>query len=60
MYDEFPWIKFGLLTLLFVIPIVIYTDGLKWKLLYSFAVPVGIYIALIGKSIGKSHGPGGG
>ena len=58
MYDEFPWIKFAILTLVFVIPIVIFTDGLKWKILYTLATPIGIYVALMGKTLGRSHGPG--
>lgn len=59
MFEDFPWIKFGIISLVFVIPIIIYTDGMKWKLVYAIATPIGIYLAMAGKAIGKSHGPGG-
>lgn len=53
MYDEFPWIKFVILTIVFVVPIVIFTNGIKWKILYAFATPIGIYLALMGKGLRK-------
>ncbi len=50
-FDTGFWIKFGILTIAFVIPIWIMAPTLKWKLLFAFAVPIGIYVALVGKSI---------
>ena len=55
MFEDFPWIKFTILTLLFGIPIFLMTPGLKWKLLYTLAVPIGVAIALGGKTI-RLHG----
>ncbi len=59
-YDTVFWIKFGILSLVLGIPIFIYTDGFKWKILFALATPIGIFLALSGKAIGKSHGMGGG
>ncbi len=55
MFEDFPWIKFTILTLLFGVPIFLMTPGLKWKLLYTLAVPIGVAIALGGKTI-RLHG----
>ncbi len=52
MFEDFPWIKFTILTLAFGIPIFLMTPGLKWKLLYTLAVPIGVAIALGGKTLG--------
>jgi len=56
MYDDygFPWIKFAILTILFAVPIFWFTPGLKWKLIFTLAVPIGTFFALAGKSI-KLH-----
>lgn len=52
MYDQgFPWIKFTILTILFVIPVVIWSPGMKWKLLFAVCVPIGVGLALSGKSL---------
>ena len=59
MYDEFPWIKFAILTVGFGVPIFIMAPTIKWKILFSLAVPVGVWLALKGKTIGKDHGFGG-
>ncbi len=58
-YNSFPWIKFTILCLFLGVPILYFTPGLKWKMLFIIAVPVGVGFALVGKSIGKSHGAGG-
>lgn len=52
MYNEgFPWVKFSILTTAFVVPVVMMADGLKWKLLFAVCVPVGVGLALSGKSM---------
>ncbi len=51
MYDEFPWIKFSILTIAFMIPVVYMAPGIKWKLLFAVCVPVGVGLALAGKSM---------
>ena len=51
MYD-FPWIKFTILTILFGVPVFLMAPGLKWKFLFSIAVPIGVGVALMGKSLG--------
>ena len=50
-YDTIFWIKFGVLSLAFGIPIFIMAPGMKWKILFSLGVPVGIFTALSGKSL---------
>ncbi len=45
------WIKFGIVSLVFAVPIFMMAPTLKWKLIFTFAVPVGVFIALAGKSI---------
>lgn len=55
MYNEFPWIKFSILTVAFIIPIVMMAPTIKWKILFALSVPVGVYFALAGKTIGRSH-----
>lgn len=54
MYDEgFPWIKFTILTIPLVIMMFFLADGLKWKILFSLCVPIGVGLALSGKSMRK-------
>jgi len=56
MYDQgFPWIKFSILTVAFVVPVVMMADGLKWKLLFAVCVPIGVGFALTGKAL-RSRG----
>lgn len=50
-HDSFPWIKFVILCLLFMVPIVIFAPGLKWKVLFVLCVPVGVGFALTGNSL---------
>ena len=56
MYDEFPWIKFGILCVVFIA--MIWFMGpmatVKWKLIFSASVPFGVGIALTGRTI-KLH-----
>ncbi len=47
----FPWIKFIILTTIGVVAMLMFAPGLKWKLLFSLGVPIGIYLALVGKSM---------
>jgi len=51
MDGQFPWIKFGILTVLFSVPIFIMAPGVKWKILFMLATPVGVYLALSGRSL---------
>lgn len=53
MYDEFPWIKFTILTVLFGGLILYFTPGLKWKITFALAVPVGVWGALAGYKLHK-------
>ena len=59
MYDSyspgFPWIKFTVLCVPLIAMMLFMADGLKWKLMFSLAVPIGVYLALTGKSIGRKH-----
>lgn len=59
MLDDFPWIKFTILSVPLIIMMWFMAPALKWKILFTFAVPVGVGLALSGKSIGKDHGLGG-
>ncbi len=56
------WGKFGLLSLVFMV--IIWkmggnTLGLTWRILFTLSAPVGVYLALAGKSVGKAHSVGG-
>jgi len=52
MYEYgFPWIKFIILSILFDVPVWLWSPGLKWKLLLSMAVFIGVGLALAGKSM---------
>lgn len=55
MFEDFPWIKFVILSILMIIPMWIFAPTLKWKLLFSLCVPIGVGLALVGKSI-NMHG----
>lgn len=55
-YDEgFPWIKFIILCIPGIIVMWIFAPTIKWKLLFTLAVPIGVGFALAGKSI-NVHG----
>lgn len=45
------WIKFTILYLPFLAFILWFAPGLKWKVLFALSGMVGIYLALIGKSM---------
>lgn len=49
--SDFSWIKFGIIFVIFTIFIWFAAPSLKWKLLFTIAGAIGIYIALIGKSM---------
>lgn len=59
MYDQFPWIKFTVLSLPFMALMLFMADGLKWKILFTLAVPIGVSLALMGKTLGRGHSVGG-
>ncbi len=49
--EGFPWIKFIILFIPFAIFIFMFAPTFKWKILFMIAGVVGIYLALIGKSM---------
>lgn len=52
MYNEgFPWIKFTLVSVPLIVMMFFMADGLKWKILFSLCVPIGVGFALGGKSV---------
>lgn len=52
MYEGgYPWIKFLILTIPGIILMLYFVDTLKWKLLFAACVPIGVGLALAGKSI---------
>lgn len=60
MYDEgFPWIKFAIITVPFIILMLYMADGWKWKILFSLCVPIGVGFALAGKSVNLHKRKGG-
>ena len=60
MYDEgFPWVKFSILTVPLVIMMFYMADGLKWKILFALCVPIGVGLALSGKSLNPHKKRGG-
>lgn len=62
-YDLIFWVKFIVLFIVFVIlPVWVFNFvdiSLLWKVGFTLAGVVGLYLALVGKSIGKSHSAGG-
>ncbi len=48
---EFSWVKFLILYVPFVIAMLIFAPSLKWKIGFSLAGAVGIWLALVGKSM---------
>lgn len=58
-YNEFPWIKFTILCVPLIVLMINFAPTLKWKILFSLCVPIGVGLALKGKSFGKSHSAGG-
>jgi len=56
MYDSygqssFSWIKFFILLVPFLVLIWWVAPSLKWKVVFSFGGVIGIWLALIGKSM---------
>jgi len=51
MMDDFPWIKLAIVSILLIIPIWMMAPTIKWKILFTICVPVGVGLALSGKSI---------
>lgn len=45
------WIKFAILLTVFTIFIWIAAPSIKWKVIFTFGGAIGIYVALIGKSM---------
>ncbi len=52
--DDFPYIKFTILSIPLIIMMWFFAPTLKWKILYTIAVPIGVGLALTGRSI-KLH-----
>ncbi len=55
MFEDFPWIKFTILTIPLIILMWAVAPTTKWKILFSLCVPIGVSLALAGKSI-NMHG----
>ncbi len=51
--EDFSWLKFIILTVPLIIIMWMFAPTIKWKILYSLCVPVGVYLALMGKSARK-------
>lgn len=51
MMDDFPWIKFIILCIPLIIIMWVFAPTLKWKFVFTIAVPIGVMLALSGKSI---------
>ena len=49
------WIKFAILFIPFTIMMWSFAPTLKWKIGFTISGAVGIYLALIGKAVGKNH-----
>ncbi len=51
--DDFPWIRFVLLSLGFVVLIWVMGKNLSfmWRVLFVLCAPVGVYLAISGKRI---------
>ena len=61
-YDNLFIAKFVILSLLFMIMIWkmgASSLGMAYRILFTLCAPVGVYFALAGKSVGKSHRAGG-
>ncbi len=60
MYNDyntgFPWIKFVILSLPFMVGMFYFAPTLKWKILFALCVPVGVGLALAGKSLPSVSG----
>lgn len=52
MYNEgFPWIKFTIICVPLIAMMIFMAPSIKWKILFSVCVPVGVGFALAGRSI---------
>lgn len=50
--EDFPWIKFAILTIPFSISLFIFAPTFKWKMIFGLiAAPAGVALALAGKSM---------
>ncbi len=62
-YDMIFWIKFIVIFVILVIfPVWVFNFvdlSLLWKVGFTLAGLAGVYLALIGKTIGKAHSAGG-
>ncbi len=58
-YDNggFPWIKFGIITVVFMVLIWKLAGGLDlmWRVMFTLCSPVGVGLALAGKSMRKRN-----
>ncbi len=51
MMDDFPWIKLTVVSIPLIIMMWIMAPTIKWKILFTICVPIGVSLALSGKSI---------
>ena len=51
MFDDFPWIKFIVLCVPLIALMWWMAPSMKWKLLFTLAVPIGVGLALAGRSM---------
>lgn len=51
MFEDFPWIKFTILCIPLIAMMWFFAPSLKWKFVFTLAVPIGVGLALAGKSI---------
>lgn len=59
MYDsDFPYIKFLVVAVPLVIVMLIWSPGLKWKMINSLGIVIGAALAVSGKSINLHRGRG--
>ncbi len=61
-YSPVFWVKFIVISLLFMV--LIWKMGgstlsTSWRVMFTLTAPVGVFFAIAGKSVGKSHSVGG-
>jgi len=56
MEGDFPWIKFTIICIPFIIFMWFAAPSIKWKILFTIAVPIGVGLAIGGKSINFHRG----
>lgn len=51
MFEDFPLIKFIILCIPLIVIMWMFAPTLKWKFVFTLAVPIGVGLALTGRSI---------